>query len=528
MPTAPYPIVQDVLNTARVRLNDAIQTPVGAPAGQIGGEVVSDNSIFTQQGVNAAWERFQEFLVANNFSRLVNTVNLDNITATAATDPGVFCYIDWTGYFDGVTLQPSPVLPQDLTTPLRLKERAHGSSGISAEFTPMEYVSNGLFGLPKQNRNFNWTWDSDKVKFPGSTQAMDMELRYVSFLPAFVDSGSPVVNWYDQPVPIMRCEDAFAWYIVSEFANSRGDMDGAAIDAKAEAAALKMVSRELQNDQLRKEWVIPSIPAATGATPYDFVSTILNTVKTRLNSLNGAAADILITNQPYMQQVFNTAWRRFQMYLANMSYIKFTKEVILTNLAPKTSQDPSVQVSLDWNGYDNGTVVDTTIVLPQDAILPMVLWERQTGQNSAFVLMKQWLDGLPNVQQWGFNQIWEWRGDAIYMPGANYFLDLRIRYAAFLDDFIEGSPSAGPWYNQQVPIVRALDSLSAYVCAEIAMSRPDLELDAAVFLQQGEAAAKLIYNRDARQKQRVNVRRLSRSGRLDGYGYGWGGGGNLQ
>jgi hypothetical protein len=132
--------------------------------------------------------------------------------------------------------------------------------------------------------------------------------------------------------------------------------------------------------------------------------------------------------------------------------------------------------------------------------------------------MPQWLDGMPSIPATAYNQTWEWRGDAIYMTGANSSLDLRIRYANYIGDFIE--TTGIPWYSQQVPIVRALDALSLFTCAEIAGSRPDLELDTAVFTQQAEAAANLIYNRDVRQKQRVNVRRMSRSGRLEGCGYG--------
>jgi len=300
-------------------------------------------------------------------------------------------------------------------------------------------------------------------------------------------------------------------------------MDGAAFDAKAEAAALKLVTREQQNEQLRSEWVIPAIPQATGATPYDTVGTILNTVKTRLNALNKEAADILISGQPYMQQCFNTAWRKFQMLLANMGYIKFTSEIEIDNLAPKTSQDPAVQTSLDWSGYNNGTVLDTTRKLPQDLILPMRIWQRVTGQNAMFSPMSQWLDGMPSIPATPYNQTWEWRGDSIYFTGANTALDLRIRYANYLSDFIEANGL--PWYEQTVPIVRALDSLSLYVCAEIAGSRPDLELDTAAFTSAAEESAKLIYNRDVRQKQRVNVRRMSRSGRLEamcGSSSGWG------
>ena len=515
MPTAPYDTLQAVLNVAIVRLNDAMKQPATAPAGQIGGEIVGAQQIYTLPACNAAWRRLQEYLVSQNFSRLIGTATLSSVVPVAVSDPGINCYIDWTGYFNGSVLSGSPVLPQDLTTPLRLKERIHGSSGVDAEFTPMEYVANGLSGIVKRNRNYNWAWDNDRLIFPGSTSTMDLELRYASFLADF--------EAFTDPVPIMRCLDALAWYICSEFANARGDMDGAAFDAKAEAAALKLVTREQQNEQLRSEWVIPAIPQATGATPYDTVGTILNTVKTRLNALNKEAADILISGQPYMQQCFNTAWRKFQMLLANMGYIKFTSEIEIDNLAPKASQDPAVQTSLDWSGYNNGTVLDTTRKLPQDLILPMRIWQRVTGQNAMFSPMSQWLDGMPSIPATPYNQTWEWRGDSIYFTGANTALDLRIRYANYLSDFIEANGL--PWYEQTVPIVRALDSLSLYVCAEIAGSKPDLELDTAAFTSAAEESAKLIYNRDVRQKQRVNVRRMSRSGRLEamcGSSSGWG------
>ncbi len=512
MPSAPYDTLQSVLNVAIVRLNDAMKTPTTAPAGQIGGEIVGAQQISTLPACNAAWRRLQEYLVSQNFSRLIGTAILPSVSPVNTTDPGVNCYIDWTGYFNGTTLFGGPFLPQDLTTPLRLKERVHGASGISAEFTPMEYVANGLSGIVKRNRNYNWTWDNDRLIFPGSSSVMDFELRYASFIADFTA--------FTDPVPIMRCLDTLAWYICSEFANARGDMDGAAFDAKAEAAALKLITREQQNEQLRSEWVIPAIPQATGATPYDTVGTILNTVKTRLNALNKEAADILISGQPYMQQCFNTAWRKLQEYLANKGYIKFTSEVELDNLGAKTSLDPAVQTSLDWSGYNNGTTLDTTKKLPQNLILPMRIWQRVTGQNALFCPMNQWLDGMPSLPATPYNQTWEWRGDSIYFTGANTALDLRIRYANYLADFIE--TTGIPWYEQTVPIVRALDSLSLYVCAEIAGSRPDLELDTATFISQAEAAANLIYNRDVRQKQRVNVRRMSRSGRLEAYSSGWG------
>src|SRR6185437_12059934 len=107
MATAPYDSLEAVLNAARVRLNDAYQTPSGAPAGQIGGEVLGDTQVFTLPTINAAWRRLQEFLIEKEFDRLQDETILLSVTATATADPGILCYIDWTGYFDGVTLNAS-------------------------------------------------------------------------------------------------------------------------------------------------------------------------------------------------------------------------------------------------------------------------------------------------------------------------------------------------------------------------------------------------------------------------------------
>src|ERR1700749_247830 len=129
MPTPPYPVLQDVLNVVRTRVLDAIQTPAGAPAGQVGGEVFNDLLPATLVQVNAAWQKMQDALAAAGFSRLINTTTLSNVTAAATTDPGTFCYINWANYFDGTTLQSGPLLPQDLYPPLGLKERVHGGTG---------------------------------------------------------------------------------------------------------------------------------------------------------------------------------------------------------------------------------------------------------------------------------------------------------------------------------------------------------------------------------------------------------------
>lgn len=526
MATAPYDTLEAVLNTARVRLNDAYQTPVGAPAGQVGGEVLSDNALFTLPTINGAWRRLQEFLVGLGFDRLMDEVTVSNVSPAATTDPGTFCYLDWTGYFDGVTLNASPVLPQTFIAPLRMWERTHGATGAAAEFVPMELSLNGISDQVKLARNYSWEWRDDKVYFPGSTAAMDLRLRFSKLLADFVDSGTTAFS--AQPVPIMRALDSFAWYICSEAANARGDLDGAQFDTKAEAAATKLATKDAQLASKRGEWTIPDIPPATGATPYDSVSTMLNAARARLNSVNKIAADIIAANQPFTQQCANNAYRKFQEYLANKGSVRLTDEVIITNLSADVNPDPAIQVRLDWNGYFNGTTTDNTIVLPQNMIMPWKLYERQTGVDALFIPMGQILNGLPSIwTQQPFNRVWEWRSDAIYMSGATQPTDLRIRYHKYLPDFV--GTNTVPWYLAQIQITRSTDALSLYFCAEVACARPDLEMDPAMFQKSAEDAADLVYNRDVRRTQQTTTTRRSLSGRLesggayaDGYGqYGY-------
>lgn len=513
-----------------------MKTPAAAVTGQIGGEVTGAQQIFAQEIVNAAWRRMQEFLTTYKdeqgrvvpYSPIVDTVKLLTAPAVATSDPGVNCYISYDGYFDGVTLQAAPALPANLSSPLRLKERISGSGD---SFTEMAYILNGLTGLTKRDRNYNWGWDNDTIVLPGSTVPMDFELRFIKLLDDFVDSGSPLVNWYDQLVPIPRAFDALAWYICAEYANARGDKDGASFDAKAEAAATRLITRESANEALRAEWVVSDIPAQTGATHYDVVTVMLNVARVRLNAVNKAASDIINVQSAWTQQYTNQAFRRLQEYLANKGTVRVTDEVIITGLAARTSADPSDQAYIDWNGYWNGTVLDASIFLPENLILPFKLAERQTGVDALFIDMGQILNGLPSVfQPRPFNRIWEWRSDRIYMPGATMPTDLRIRYHKYLDDFIEtntGSPVVNtPWYLQQIPIVRCTDALSLFVCAEVAAARPDLGMNAVTFQVAAQDAADLIYNRDVRRTQQTTTTRRSLSGRLEsggGYADGWGG-----
>lgn len=519
MPTAPLDTVQTVLNMARQRLNDMVQTPAGAPAGQVGGEVLGDTYGFTQVAANSAWRRLQDYLSSKEYPPLVNTIPLSGVSATGTTDAGINCYINFANYFDGSVLQLAPVLPQDLLTPLRLRERPAGTGS----FTPMQYIGNGMTGLPKRNRNFQWAWDAEAIIFPGSTQAMDLELRYAQFESDFEDNVPLPVPWYNQNVPLLRVADSFAWYLVFEICSGRGDPDAAAIEAKAMAAADALVARENRNEALRSEWVVPDIPPETGATVLDYVSTALNQARTICNRVNKIAGDVIDPNSAQTQQYTNRALRRLQEYLANKGSVQFTNEIFVTGLTACTSSDPATQVSLSWDGYYDGTTVNPAILLPQDFMMPWKLAERISNQAQLYQDMLQILNGLPNFWTRSLlNCQWEWRNNKIYMPGATGPTDLRIRYHSYAPDFVNNGNT--PWYLSQIPIPRAATALAAYICVEIAQSVPDSGLDPVALEAMAEDAANMVFNRDVRRTAQTTITRRSMSGRLEGgngFGYFW-------
>lgn len=132
------------------------------------------------------------------------------------------------------------------------------------------------------------------------------------------------------------------------------------------------------------------------------------------------------------------------------------------------------------------------------------------------------MDGIPNVQKWTGNRFWEWRANAIWMPGSQIVEDLRIRFATYFPDFADEGTTR--WYMQPVPVMRCRDALAWLICAEICAGPgmpPEIQAKAVDFQAKGYAACDLIFNRDVAMKQRVNVRRQPRSGRAHQYWDNW-------
>ena len=271
---------------------------------------------------------------------------------------------------------------------------------------------------------------------------------------------------------------------------------------------------------------MPIIPPLV-SSPYDNANTILNAAKSRLNqqmpTLAAVSGKLLDNTQAYTQQTFNNAWRQLQNFLTNLGWSRTTPEVDIIGLPPVQSADPASQVFINWTNYFDGVNYWNQPVLPPYFTSPLKVWERWSGQNLPFPTdpMEMCLDGMPNVwPKQVYNRFCDWREDSLYMPGSLMTTDLRFRYISLLPDIQDSTPNTGRWFQQPVPIYNCLDALAWYIVFEVMSARADLGAESA--LAKAEDAARKIFNRDARLRQRVTVTRQPLSGRGgDGDSY-WG------
>ena len=260
---------------------------------------------------------------------------------------------------------------------------------------------------------------------------------------------------------------------------------------------------------------MPVLPP-TAASPVDIVNVFLNAARTRLNdrldTLVAVGGKVLQNNQAFSQQCVNDAWRKFQEKATDLGSTIFTDEKILTALPVVASLDPASQTYLNWTEfYDGANLWVGTWLLPFAAVQPIKIWERWTGQNADFGRpMELFMGGLPTTQKGPANRFWEWRNNAVYMPGSTMSMDLRIRFMQYLPDFTDIGTVR--WYQQPVPVVRCLEPFSLFIAAEFELSRGDRDASAE-FLELAEEATDRWINREIKAKAHTNIRRQARSGR---------------
>jgi hypothetical protein len=233
-----------VLNTARARLNDRIDT-----LAFVTGKILDTGQWFSLQMVNNGWRKLQERLADLGFSFTRTTMVFPAVPAVSVADPGIQVYFNYNGYWNGAAMSGLLALPGTLVAPLELMERPTGAVPL-AQFTTMDPITSDLPLVNKQPWNRQWQWIGGQLIMPGATRTTDIWMQFEQFYPDFADlvvgSGyAGTTPWYQLPVPIPRCSDSFADYICREFMIAQKNLAGAeAFQASAEALAVQVLNRD--------------------------------------------------------------------------------------------------------------------------------------------------------------------------------------------------------------------------------------------------------------------------------------------
>jgi hypothetical protein len=232
-PTAPYGTVGDVLQLARVYVNDAM-----GPNG-IAGDILASPVPATAVLLNSAWRELQEELADSGVETLCGEALIPSIPSVALTDPSVQVYLNWVGYWNGAgAINTAFVLPQDFIQPRGfLWERASGSATQFSPVHPVDKLPEGY-----QTDQLRWyEWRGDSLWFKGATRTIDLKVPYVSYLPDLAPAGSAIAE--STQVPIMRASRALAYLIAAEYAAPRGSEAADGLHAKGVVEIEKITNR---------------------------------------------------------------------------------------------------------------------------------------------------------------------------------------------------------------------------------------------------------------------------------------------
>ena len=173
------------------------------------------------------------------------------VAAVGAADPSLQVSIT------DATAPPNQ-LPTDLLAPLKLWERANGSSDDFVEMVDLSRHG----GLPSRAQGVTlgvWEWRADGIYFLGATQDTQVRIRYLKSFPDLADATSPVL--------VRNAQEAIAYGTAALAAWARGTplaekWDTAASDA-IESLVSAAVRREQQTARRRRPF-----SARSGYTPF--------------------------------------------------------------------------------------------------------------------------------------------------------------------------------------------------------------------------------------------------------------------
>jgi hypothetical protein len=190
--------------------------------------------------VNSAYRKVQRALANIESGTFLTDNVLLVVPAVAQADASAQVSIT-----DGTA--PPNQLPTDLLVPMKLWERANGSSDDFIEMTDLT-GHDGLPSEPQTQMLRYWEWRADGLYFLGATRDTQIRLRYQKSYPDLADATSPVL--------VRHAQEAIAYAAAAMAGAARGApqaerWDGAAADA-IEDLIVRATQREQQTSRRRR------------------------------------------------------------------------------------------------------------------------------------------------------------------------------------------------------------------------------------------------------------------------------------
>jgi hypothetical protein len=190
--------------------------------------------------VNSAYRKVQRALANIESGSFLSDNVLLVVTAVAQADASAQVSIT------DATAPPNQ-LPTDLLVPMKLWERASGSSDDFIEMTDLT-GHDGLPSEPQTQMLRYWEWRADGLYFLGATRDTQIRLRYQKSYPDLTDATSPVL--------VRHAQEAIAYAAAAMAGAARGApqaerWDGAAADA-IEDLIVRATQREQQTARRRR------------------------------------------------------------------------------------------------------------------------------------------------------------------------------------------------------------------------------------------------------------------------------------
>ena len=239
---SPYPFTQDILNLARVRVNDTMNVSAG-----LVGDLLSNSTPATAVMLNAAWQWLQAKWSQAGGEPFVKEAYILSFPVRASNDVFAQCYLGAMQSSDGVNVYANQfLLPLDLIYPQKIERRVSGI--ITAPVNTMQQATSGLPRYLDCNV-YDWR-QNDGLYFYGDITPQDFIIRYVAAYPS-LNIADPL----DQP-RIIRCENCLAARIAYEFVSQRDAPAAVKLQAMAEEefqTILQRTSRRKQRANYRRQ-----------------------------------------------------------------------------------------------------------------------------------------------------------------------------------------------------------------------------------------------------------------------------------